>query len=92
MFTLLLFCSFTLLHSLLVLGFNTCQSDEDGREHREHHRLDEADQTLEAHHEDAHDDAEGRHRQLHSHGLTGYKEDDASDSHSDGVSSHHVGE
>jgi site-specific recombinase XerC len=55
-----------------VFGFYTCQSDEDGREHREHHRLDEADQTLEAHHEDTHDDAEGRHRELYGDSLRSY--------------------
>ena len=54
---------------LFMFGFDTCQSDEDGREHREHHGLDEADQTLEAHHEDTHDDAEGRHRELYGDSL-----------------------
>ena len=37
------------------------QSDEHGGEHGEHHGLNEADQTFQAHHEDAHYDAQGRH-------------------------------
>ena len=77
---------------LFMFGFNPGQSDEDGREHREYHRLDEADQTLQAHHKDAHDDTEGRHRQLYGHGLTGHEEDDTSDGHRDGMACHHVGE
>ena len=76
---------------LLVFRFDTCQSDEDGREHREHHRLDEADQALEAHHEDAHDDTKGRHGQLYGNRLCSHKEDDARDGHSDGMACHHVG-
>ena len=41
-----------------MFWFNSCQTDKDGREHGEHHRLDEAYQALEAHHKDAHDDAQ----------------------------------
>ena len=68
------------------------QTDEDGREHGEHHCLDEAYQTLEAHHEDAHDDAQCRHRQLYGDSLRGYQEDDTRDGHRDGMTCHHVGE
>ena len=43
-----------------MFRFNSCQTYKYGREHGEHHRLDEADQAFEAHHEDAHDDAQRR--------------------------------
>ena len=39
-----------------MFWFNSCQADKHSREHGEHHRLDEADQALQAHHEDTHDD------------------------------------
>ena len=74
-----------------MFGFNPCQADEHGREHSEHHCLDEADQALKAHHEDTHDDAQGRHRQLYGDSLRGYQEDDTRDSHRNGVTGHHVG-
>ena len=44
-----------------MFWFNSCQADKYGRQHREYHRLDETDQALEAHHEDAHDDTQCRH-------------------------------
>ena len=72
-------------------GLHSCQSDEHGAEHREHHSLDEADQALEAHHEDAHQHRQGRHRELYGDSLRSHEEDDARDSHGYGVSCHHVG-
>ena len=64
---------------MFVLRFCTSQTDEHSRQHRKHHCLNEADQALQAHHKDAHDDAQGWHRQLDSHGLTGNKEYNAGD-------------
>jgi len=74
-----------------MFRFYPCQADEYGREHGEHHCLDEADQALEAHHEDTHDHTQSRHRQLYGHRLGSHQEDDTHDGHRDGVTGHHVG-
>ena len=75
-----------------MFWFNSCQADEYGRKHGENHCLDEAYQALEAHHEDAHNDAQCRHRQLYGYRLGSHQEDNTRDSHRDGMSCHHVGE
>ena len=75
-----------------MFGFDAGQSDEHGAEHGEHHRLNEAYQTLQAHHEDTHEYTECAHAQLHSNDFSRNEEDDTCNGNGYGVSSHHVSE
>lgn len=74
-----------------MLRFHPSQADEHGGQHGEDHGLDETYQALKTHHKDAHQYAQCRHGELDGYGLTCHQEDDASDSHGNSVTCHHVG-
>ena len=76
---------------MLMLRFHPSQADEHGGQHGEDHGLDETYQALKTHHKDAHQYAQCRHGELDGYGLTCHQEDDASDSHGNSVTCHHVG-
>ena len=79
-----------------VMLLDVRHRDEDGREHGEHHCLDVAHQHLEQHHEDAQQDADGRHGRAqhvaHDSAECEHDEDDARQRDGDDVTCQHVGE
>ncbi len=86
-----MFVDYSLFSPLLMLRLMACEADEDGAEHGEHHRLDEADKHLEGGHEHTHNDAHGTHAEEDAQCFGGDEEDDAHQRDGDSVSCHDIG-
>ena len=75
----------------MPFGNGSCHTYEHGGEEGEHHRLNEAYQTFETHHKDAHYNAHGAHTVEDTSRHRSHEEDDARHCHGNGVSRHHIG-